>query len=74
MLLWVCYRPAARALIPPLAWEPPYAVGVALKRKKKKDLMTLLHVVKLFLLSVFSKLQSSEYHGHNFAYIEMLYL
>ena len=28
-------RPAAAALIPPLAWEPPYAVGVALKRQKK---------------------------------------
>ena len=31
----VC-RPAAIALIRPLAWEIPYAVGVALKSKKKK--------------------------------------
>ena len=30
-------RPAAIAPIPPLAWEPPYAVGVAIKRKKKKE-------------------------------------
>ena len=30
--LWV----AAVALIQPLAWELPYARGVALKRKKKK--------------------------------------
>ena len=35
-LLWLWCRPAATALIQPLAWEPPYAVGVALKRLKKK--------------------------------------
>jgi len=34
-LLWLWYRPAA-ALIQPLAWELPYASGVALKRKKKE--------------------------------------
>ena len=34
VLLW--HRPAAKALIQPLACEPPYAVGVALKRKKDK--------------------------------------
>ena len=26
-LLWLCYRPAASALIQPLAWEPPHAVA-----------------------------------------------
>ena len=31
--LWC--RPAAVAPLRPLAWEPPYAKGVALKRKKK---------------------------------------
>ena len=35
-LLWLWCRPAAVALIQPLAWELPYAVGSALKRKKKK--------------------------------------
>ena len=35
-LLWLWFRPAATALIPPLAWEPPDAVGEALKRKKKQ--------------------------------------
>ena len=35
-LLWLWCRPAAVALIRPLAWEPPYALGVALKRPKKK--------------------------------------
>ena len=32
-LLWLWGRPAAVALIRPLAWEPPYAVGAALKRQ-----------------------------------------
>ena len=34
--LWLWCRPAAVALIGPLDWEPPYAVGGALKRPKKK--------------------------------------
>ena len=36
-LLWLWRRLEATAPIRPLAWEPPYAVGVALKRKKKKN-------------------------------------
>ena len=36
VLLWLRCRPAATAPIGPLAWEPPYAVGVALKRKDSK--------------------------------------
>ena len=39
--IWCCrelwYRPATVALIRPLAWEPPNAMGGALKRKKKKS-------------------------------------
>jgi len=38
-LLWLWHRLVATAQIRPLAWEPPYAVGVALektKRQKKK--------------------------------------
>ena len=35
-LLWLWYRPEAVAPIRPLAWEPLYAVGVALKKKKRK--------------------------------------
>ena len=34
-VLWC--RPAAVAPIRPLAWEPPYAVGVTLKRKKNLE-------------------------------------
>ena len=36
VLLWLWFRPAAMALIWLLAWESPYATGVALKSKKKK--------------------------------------
>ena len=35
-LLWLWCRTAAAAPIRPLACEPPYALGVALKSKKKK--------------------------------------
>ena len=35
-LLWLWRGPPATAPIGPLAWEPPYAAGVALKRQKKK--------------------------------------
>ena len=34
-LLW---RPAATAPIQPLAWEPPYATGAALKRQKTQNI------------------------------------
>ena len=38
----------ATALISPLAWEPPYAAGAALKKakrqKKEKSLMTICDV------------------------------
>ena len=37
-LLWLWHRPVATAPIRPLAWELPYAAGVALEKKgKKKD-------------------------------------
>ena len=35
VLLWLWRRPAATALMRPLALEPPYASGAALKSKKK---------------------------------------
>ena len=34
-LLWLWCRLVATAPIGPLAWEPPYAMGVALKSQKK---------------------------------------
>ena len=35
-LLWLWHRPVATAPIGPLAWEPPYAVGVALEKAKRQ--------------------------------------
>ena len=39
-LLWLWCRPAATAPIRPLAWEPPYAAGVALEKTKRQKLRT----------------------------------
>ena len=49
-LLWLWCRPAAVALIRPLAWEPPYAPCVALKKQKedeKKKTKDKLSVIKV---------------------------
>ena len=35
-LLWLRRRSGTTALIQPLAWEPPCALGVALEKTKKK--------------------------------------
>ena len=35
-LLWLWCKPVATALIWSLAWEPPYALGVAVKSRKEK--------------------------------------
>ena len=37
MWLWLWWRLAAVALIRPLAWEPPYAVGAALENTKRQN-------------------------------------
>ena len=37
--LWLCSRLATVASIGPLAWEPPYAAGVASPQKTKKKRM-----------------------------------
>ena len=41
-LLWLWCRPVATALIGPLAWEPPLAVGTALKKQKTKKSLFLI--------------------------------
>ena len=53
--IWCCcelwYRSAATVPIGPLAWEPPYAAGVALKKtkrqKKKTKLIFLILIAKI---------------------------
>ena len=49
-LLCLWHRPAAIALIWPLAWEHAYTAGVVLKRKKKKKNKKIL-IKKLWLIS-----------------------
>ena len=46
-LLWLWHRPAATAPIRLLAWEPPYAAGVALEKakKKKKDKIKMVNFI-----------------------------
>ena len=50
VLLWLWHRPVTTAPIGPLAWEPPYAAGVALEKatrqkdKKKKRIHGTLNV------------------------------
>ena len=54
-LLWLWCRPVATAPIRPLAWEPPYAMGVAVekdkKTKKKKNTCTPMFTVALFTIA-----------------------
>ena len=45
-LLWLWCRLAATALIQPLAWEPPYASGSALKRQKKRGGLIFINLLK----------------------------
>ena len=39
VLLWLWHWLAAAAPIQPLAWEPPYAMGAALKKAKKHKML-----------------------------------
>ena len=45
-LLWLWHRLAAAAPIQPLALEPAYAAGAALKSKKKKKKVIIVQVRK----------------------------
>ena len=42
-LLWLWCRLEATALFQPLAWELPYAMGMALKRQNKKQKTQQIH-------------------------------
>ena len=44
MLRWLWRRVAAVSLIGPLAWDPPYAASVALKKEKKKCQNIPVHI------------------------------
>ena len=52
-LLWLWCRPAAVAPIRPLGWEPPYVMGAALKKlKKKKKDKKYVDMLTSFLISI----------------------
>ena len=57
-LLWLWCRLAATAQIQLLAWELPYAMGVALKRKKNSIFLSL--EIQIFIIHVNSS-QSLKY-------------
>ena len=64
VLLWLWRRPAATILIKPLAWEPSYAMGVALKRQKtKKKKKTKQEKTKVYCL-----------WGHEFTKMTVLFM
>ena len=48
-LLWLWHRPASLALIQPLAWEPPYALSVALKRQSINQSINACQLARLTL-------------------------
>ena len=48
VLLCLWYRHAAVAPIPPLAWEPPYASGTALKRQKRQKKKKKKRIAQVF--------------------------
>ena len=45
VLLWLWCKPVATALIRPLAWNSPYAVGAALKKTKNKKRKKMHHML-----------------------------
>ena len=51
VLLWLWRRLAATAPIRPLAWEPPYAVGVALEKTKRQIYYSGIKRTELLILA-----------------------
>ena len=54
VLLWLWHRLAATAPIQPLTWEFPYAVGAALKKKKKEICILVTQISYIYLAFVCS--------------------
>ena len=66
LLLW--HRPVATAWIWPLAWELSYALGMALKRKKK------FHPFKVYNSVVFSKFTRLMTHNHHHMFLRFIHV
>ena len=50
-MLWLWCRPAAAALVPLLAWEPPCAVGAALKKQKEKIIIIIIIITTTTIIT-----------------------
>ena len=70
MWLWLWCRPAAVALIQPLAWELPHDVGAALRRKKKRLLIMkenwTFKLVNVVLFCVWEDARVGAHGNHSF--------
>ena len=60
-LLWLWRRSVATALIRPLGWEPPYAVGAALKKAKRQKQQQQQQKMRYHLGGNFNKLRFKKY-------------
>ena len=61
-LLWLGWRPAAAAPIRPLACEPPYAAGAALKKQTKK-FITIEHTALIMLYPNYPAFSIHSFHA-----------
>ena len=66
--LWLW--PSATALIQPLAWKPPYEVGVALKRQGKKKKKPCMYIILLPSLPNSQRYVASTLHFQRFPKLE----
>ena len=58
-LLWLWFRPAAAALIQPLAWELPCAMGVALKEENNPEGFIFASLYVRLLCGIFLSMNST---------------
>ena len=54
-LLWLWCRLGATALVRPLTWESPYAVGAALEKAKRQEKKKLPHDPVIAFLGIYPK-------------------
>ena len=75
-LLWLWRRPAATAPIRPIAWEPPYAAGVAQKngkKTKKKKKKRLNFLLTFYSSNIIECIHFSLYYWTGFSYRHSLF-
>ena len=70
VLLWLWCRPAVVAPIQPLAWEAPFAAGVALKSHQYTVLIAYVLCFSLLFLISSSKQQCQGYYAHTWLMLQ----